>query len=247
MKNTEHPLDTSSFASAFRQMLHSRRSVRKFDGTPVPEHVMQECLDWALLAPNSSNLQPWEFLWVRNPETKKQLAEICFSQSAATTAAELVVCVAHTGLWPQVQKSLLKHYEALSPTPPKAAIHYYKTLVPYVYSVGPFGLFGKLKTVVSFITGFFRPVPREPFSHAALTTWATKTCALACENFVMGLTAHGFDSCVMEGYDSCRLKKLLKITRGATPVMVIACGKQAPDGIYGPRLRMPREQFVREI
>jgi nitroreductase len=50
----------------------------------------------ALLAPNSSNLQPWTFYVVQNPTKKKQLVKACLNQLAAKTASELIVCVART-------------------------------------------------------------------------------------------------------------------------------------------------------
>ena len=45
----------------FEKVARSRRSTRVFSGETVPENVMRRCIDLALLAPNSSNLQPWEF------------------------------------------------------------------------------------------------------------------------------------------------------------------------------------------
>ena len=60
-------------SDAFKNVVESRRSVRIFDDTKIPEKVMRECLRLALLAPNSSNLQTWEFFWVRDPEKKKKL------------------------------------------------------------------------------------------------------------------------------------------------------------------------------
>ena len=54
----------------FFEALNKRRSVRKFTNAEVPEAVMKKCLKASLLAPNSSNLQPWEFYWIRNNEKK---------------------------------------------------------------------------------------------------------------------------------------------------------------------------------
>ena len=83
----------------FRKVVTSRRSVRRFDDTPIPDAVLQDCLDMALLAPNSSNLQPWEFHVVRTPALKKSLAHACLGQNAARTAQELVVVVARLETW----------------------------------------------------------------------------------------------------------------------------------------------------
>ena len=54
----------------FIKTIKSRRSVRNYNQEPVIEKHMKECLELALLAPNSSNLQPWEFFWVKSKEKK---------------------------------------------------------------------------------------------------------------------------------------------------------------------------------
>lgn len=40
----------------FKKVIQSRRSVRKFTDKAIPAEVLDDCLDMALLAPNSSNL-----------------------------------------------------------------------------------------------------------------------------------------------------------------------------------------------
>ncbi len=49
----------------FFEVVRQRRSVRKFTGQKVEEIKIRKSLDAALIAPNSSNMQPWEFYWVR--------------------------------------------------------------------------------------------------------------------------------------------------------------------------------------
>ena len=88
----------------FQKVIESRRSVRVFKEDPLPEKIMRRCLSNALLAPNSSNLQPWGFYWVRDPAKKSELARICMGQSAAKTAPELVVCVAKTNNWKNIRR-----------------------------------------------------------------------------------------------------------------------------------------------
>ena len=52
-------------AAEFEKVVRSRRSTRVYSDESVPESVMRKCLELATLAPNSSNLQCWEFYWVR--------------------------------------------------------------------------------------------------------------------------------------------------------------------------------------
>src|SRR6185312_13814880 len=69
------PLEQLAPVRAFDELVRSRRSIRLFDpDVRVPQAVIDHALDLAMLAPNSSNLQPWEFHWVRTPEKKAELA-----------------------------------------------------------------------------------------------------------------------------------------------------------------------------
>ena len=60
----------------FIELVNKRRSVRKFTTDEVPENTMRKCLEAAILAPNSSNLQPWEFYWIRDEEIKKRIRSL---------------------------------------------------------------------------------------------------------------------------------------------------------------------------
>ena len=84
----------------FNDIIQFRRSNRKFDPKQsIPADVVQKALEHATLAPNSSNMQLWEFHWIRDEEKKQQLIHACLNQSAARTAKELVVIVTRRDKW----------------------------------------------------------------------------------------------------------------------------------------------------
>ena len=83
----------------FFEIIDKRRSVRKFSNKTIPEEVIIKALNAALLAANSSNLQPWEFYWVKDDNKKEDLIKACFSQNAAKTAQELIVAVSRIDTW----------------------------------------------------------------------------------------------------------------------------------------------------
>jgi nitroreductase len=231
----------------FEKVVRNRRSVRLYDGTPVPEAVMRKCLELALLAPNSSNLQPWEFYWVRSPEKREQLVTACFSQNAAKTAAELVVCVARVDrVFPAARQMLDVLGKGGGPVPAPVR-DYYTKIVRVAYTTGPFSIAAPFKWLMFTLLGFFKVVPREPLGKPGLKLWASKSSALACENFMLAASAHGFDTCPMEGLDSKRVKKILGLPRSSVVVMAISVGKRAPAGVYGPRVRFPSSQFLHEV
>lgn len=235
-------------AKEFQKVIDSRRSVRIFDETPIPEEITMRCLENGLLAPNSSNLQQWEFYWVSSAEKKAALVKACLSQVAAKYAAELIVVTARTATWRKHAKKMVELFEKEKPDRiPKAAVYYYKKLVPFVYTIGIFGIFGFLKRILFFFIGLKKPTPREPVTKSHIRTWAVKSTALAAENIMLSFKAYGFDSCPMEGYDSKRIKKILDLPGDSVVVMVIAAGKRGAGGIYGPRIRYDSKQFIKKV
>jgi nitroreductase len=230
---------------AFERIVRSRRSIRRFTPDAIPTDIMNACFDMALQAPNSSNLQTWEFHWIRNPELKTALAEACLGQSAATTAAELIICLARTSIWrrnaPLIARQLKK--EGL---PTKSTLAYYRSLVYWVYSVGPLSFLAPFKYLLFTVIGWFRPIIRGPLTKKDQAIWAIKSAALACENLMLALRAYGYDSCAMEGFDAHRVGKIIDLPHDAHIVMVLAAGRRTQGGVYGPKLRLPREMFVFE-
>jgi len=239
------PAQECNFAE-FVKVVESRRSVRVYEKEPVPDAVVEKCLDLALLAPNSSNLQPWEFYWVKSPEKLKKIQEFCLGQPAASTSSTLIVCVARPDKWKLGQKINLDYFET-QPAPPKSVMAYYQKLVPFVYGNGPLHILGPFKNLVACILGLFKVTPRGPFGRSGNILWASKTTALACENLMLAFRAAGFDSCPMEGFDEVRVRKLLGLPRSCAVTMVISAGKRAPGGIYAPRVRGARDHFVHKV
>lgn len=245
LKYTEGMLSVSS--ENFNNVITNRRSVRVYTDEKIPADVVEKVLEWGLLAPNSSNLQCWEFYWVKHPVKKAQLIEALLSQPAARTAQELIVAVAKPESWKKNSKQMLKFFDESGENVPASAYAYYSKLVPVAYNQGPFGILGPLKRLFMTVVGLFRPIPREPKSIADMRVWANKTTALACENIMLGFSAFGYDTCPMEGYDSARVKKVLGLGSESDICMVISAGKRAQNGVYGPRIRFSKEQFIKVI
>lgn len=228
----------------FRKVVISRRSVRKFTSKPIPQDVLDDCLDMALLAPCSSGLQPWEFYVVRTPAKKEKLVKACMGQLAAKTAAELIVCVARTDRVDEFSRRMLREWPM--PDVPKLVQRYYQ-LIPYNYAPGPLNSFAMVKKAAFAVGGLVAPVPRGPYTSSEVELWAAKSAALACENLVLAFRAHGYDTCMMEGFDELRVRKLLKLGDGAFPIMVVGAGERADDGVFWPQVRFARDLFVHRV
>jgi nitroreductase len=230
----------------FETVVSARRSVRKYLSDSVPPEVVTRALDQALLAPNSSNLQPWQFYWVRSPEKKAALAEACLSQPAATTASHLVVAVADYGTWRKHNDWMREELGKL-PRAPRSALDYYGKLMPLTFLHDPVGIIASVKWLAFTLRGFFKPTPRGPKCPREYQEVVVKTTALACEHFLLSVVDQGYAGCPMEGFDDARVRKLLRLPRRARVVMVMSVGVPDPKGVYGPRMRVAKESVCFEI
>lgn len=242
----EHLEAADCDAIAFEKVVRSRRSIRVFDqAIAVPEEVIHKSLDLAMLAPNSSNLQPWEFYWVRSSDKKEQLIRWCMSQPAARTASDLIVCVARTKTWKRNCGAMYAKLQE-DPTVPRRALDYYRLVCPMIYTQG-WNVLSICKYFLFSFQGLFKPLPREPNFNSGMRLWATKSVCLAASIFMLAIRAYGYDSCPMEGCDQQRIKKLLRLPSDAQITMVIGIGKRAEKGVYGQRTRLERTWFVEEV
>jgi nitroreductase len=69
------------------QCIAERRSIRRFTEAEVSDEQLRQLLEAARLAPSWANTQCWEFVIVRDPETKKKLAETMPEGNPARKAA----------------------------------------------------------------------------------------------------------------------------------------------------------------
>ncbi|MEM3703685.1 MAG: nitroreductase family protein [Candidatus Bathyarchaeia archaeon] len=76
------------------EAIMGRRSIRAFQSRDVPFEIVEKLIEAARWAPSAGNIQPWEFVIVRNPETKKRLAEAALGQSFIEEAPVVIVVCA---------------------------------------------------------------------------------------------------------------------------------------------------------
>jgi nitroreductase len=60
-------------ATSFRTDLGRRRTVRDFDDRSVSRRVIEDCIGAAATAPSGANMQPWRFVAVADPATKRRI------------------------------------------------------------------------------------------------------------------------------------------------------------------------------
>ena len=238
------------YSKEFEEIVHLRRSNRVFDANvEVPDEVIRKSLELALLSPNSSNMQLWEFYWIKSKTELEKYVPLCLNQRAAKTAKQLVVFVTRRDKWRERAKwNLKKIQEGIIGEPSrlqKSSLNYYGKLMPLIYSNDPFGFMTLVRKSISFFMGFRKPFYRAG-GLAKQRIVVHKSCALAAQTFMLSIAAEGFDSCPLEGFDELRVNKALGLPRGAEICMIVAVGKGTEEGIYGPRFRVPKEEVIFE-
>lgn len=74
------------------EVLNYRRSVRVYDKKKeIDTEKVKHCLELATLAPNSSDMQLWEFYHITQPELMAKVSRACLDQKATSTASQIVV------------------------------------------------------------------------------------------------------------------------------------------------------------
>ena len=233
------------------EAIQNRRSIRIFNGNKIDSNKVKNCIYNATLAPNSSNLQLWEFIHVNDPLNLQKLSKACMNQSAAKTASQIVVVVTRRDLWKKRSKENIEFLNTqfkknlITEKRYKHALKYYEKLIPILY-FDILGLLGIIKYVIFQLIGLFIPVVRQT-TKADLRVVVHKTAGLAAQNFMNSMSAIGYDTCPMEGSDTLMVKKILNIPRGAEINMVIGCGERLEKGVFGPRFRVPFEDVYRYI
>jgi nitroreductase len=60
----------------FLGLVKSRRSIRRFKPDPVPDEYVDKIIEAARWAPSGFNLQPWEFVVIKDPKLKDSIVQI---------------------------------------------------------------------------------------------------------------------------------------------------------------------------
>ncbi len=237
-------------------VLNFRRSIRDYQSdNHLDTEKVKHCLELATLAPNSSNMQLWEFYHITDKGLIQKMAHASLSQNAVASANQLVVFVTRGDLYRSRAKQVLDfqrgNIKRNSPRDRQAgrikkSEVYYGKLMPLVYARF-FGLVGLFRKTLTVSVSLFRPMFTDS-SECDQRIVVHKSCALAAQTFMIAMANEGYDTCAIEGFDSRRVKKLLKLPSGAEINMLIPCGIRNGDkAVHGERYRVPFNQVYKNI
>lgn len=224
---------------SFEEIVNYRRSIRKYDEKFNFDHaVVRKCLELATLSPNSSNMQLWEFHCISSPELVKTAKEYCLNQNAAKTANVLIAFVTAPNKWKErseMNAKIIREAFKGKANVPQHVFDYYEKDMPKLYGgqdlVEYRGLSGK---------------EAEQARAQDVRVILHKSVALAAMTFMYAMSAEGYDTCPMEGFEEDKLKKALKLPDESEITMIVSCGKRLPEGVYGERKRVDYADVIFE-
>lgn len=209
--------------SALTEALNWRYATKKFDPSKkVSDADLQDLLEAIRLSPSSYGIQPWKFLVIANPDTRKKLREHSWDQSQVTDASHLIVLCARTGL---SEKDIDAYVEEI---------------------ISARGV--TKEQLESYRQMMLNPVKR--MSTGELTEWNQKQVYIALGILMAAAAIKGIDTCPMEGFDASKYDEILGLTaRGLTATVVCPVGYRASDDGHAAlaKVRFAKDKIVEVI
>ncbi|HHY74789.1 MAG TPA: nitroreductase family protein [Bacillus bacterium] len=196
--------------SQFKEILLSRRSVRKYEEKEVTTEDILELIDCARFAPSDTNSQTWEFIVINNKEKIKEIEQMT---------------------WDALHEKAKEAEQRGFDRPAKMLV---KSFGPYAtaFSDAPV-------LIICLATPYeskFREKVFNPINLVPDEVWreeGIKSSCLAVQNLMLAAHAKGLGTCPMTGpvlLAEERLREYLQIDATKTINMVVALGfpKETP-------------------
>lgn len=212
-------LSSKDAANVFRLIAHSRHSCKRFQRNKViPGHILKDIIKTSLTAPSGFNIQPTNVILVQNPQVKEALAKSAMlgpgNMFRANDASAIAVFL--SDLEPHKRLDRIVELERNAGVRTKD----YLAMLPVIstFLMGEGTVARMMKQVATDIMSPVQPMPTID----SIQAWSYKNTSLMAQTLVLSATSHGLSTCLMEGYDSRRVKDVLKIPdRYDVPLM---CG-----------------------
>ena len=103
----------TAFVGAAGKAAESRRSIRQYEASAIPEADLRELIRLAGKAPSAYNVQPWRFVVVQDPDLKSQLSAAAYGQQQIVHAPATIV------MYSDMESALERIPESIHPDLPQ--------------------------------------------------------------------------------------------------------------------------------
>jgi nitroreductase len=202
-----------------REAIESRRSVHDYTDESLDDDTIETIFERVRYTPSGFNLQPWEFLVVREAENRERLQECANGQDHVTDAPAGIVILGNLDPAAHAERNFDDWLD--------------KGYLPDEETRN-----GLIETVEG-----WREWPEEE-----KRVWTTRSTALAAMTLMYAAWDEGVATCPMEGFDSEAITEEFGI-EGYEPVIVMTMGypeEDANDIETERKIRRPVEEIVHE-
>ncbi|PTX92226.1 hypothetical protein DB346_25140 [Verrucomicrobia bacterium LW23] len=225
--------------AAFLRLARTRRSVRHFKDTPLPQGLIEQLLTAAQWAPSGYNLQPTHFIVIDSPALKKKLRPACMGQSQVEEAPAVVLFAGNrNALQHNMEATLQADLDAGAITP--AYARQIRRFIQLALDPGLGGTGWMWKAFLAPVGKIMMPVPSIPAVQK--TYWLGKQAALCAMNFMLAAHAAGLATVPMEGFDESRVRAVCELPAHLHVVLVVPVGYAAGD--MPLKTRLPLQSMI---
>lgn len=202
------------------ESLNWRYATKKMNGEAVPQHIVDNIIEAAYLAPTSSGLQPFRIIQITGKELKEKIQPIAFNQGQITEASHLLVFAAWDNYTTERIENVFNHTAKERELAPDFFNDYKNRLI-----------------------NLYTPrTASENFEHAARQAYIGFGLAIAAA------AESKVDATPMEGFNNQELDELLDLpAQGLRSVTILPLGYRDTenDWLVGmKKVRTPKEEFV---
>ncbi|NEP80917.1 MAG: nitroreductase [Okeania sp. SIO3C4] len=204
------PLDVSS-------AIQQRRSIRAFKPDPIEPALIRQLINLTVLAPSSSNLQPWRIILVQNPEKKAALTQACFDEEIIASAPITFVFAADINAW-QKDMTLMLDLAKQNKAYADEEIKHFKKAIP--------SFFGRLGDKT-----------RE---------CAVKDATISATHLVLAAESLGLSTCFINGWLEYQVKEVIEASNmpNLAIAVLVAVGYAAEPGKNLGRFPLSANVFI---
>ncbi len=219
-------LPTVTSEKKLSQVIRERRATPSFTSAPVPDHDLKIILRAGMEAPSGSNLQPWRFIVLRDPEVKARAHSAAMSQQKFLEAPVVIVACGDLDGW----KTDIDEMIAIS---------------------GEHGANREPASVEKWRAGLVSYRGGEPGNGGGnapdWSVWTNRQVMIAFTQMMLMAEALGYDTAPMEGFWEDKMKSVLKLPDSYRVVAMLAIGRlKGEDKRYSGRRPWNRTVFENE-